>query len=103
VTKSARIQIVEIVLHMVSILYDRLIVQLTCLTITNDSDIGQALNLIMLSELECDLLTPFMILSIISANHCRVTRAHNGQFGAKRRERKIEHLLQSCPEPILLT
>lgn len=57
----------------------------------------------MLPELERDLMNPFMYLSIVSAYHCRITCALNGRIEAREEEGKIERLLQSCPEPILLS
>lgn len=62
--KTARIQIGEIALDPVSYSADKTLTLLTRLTITNDSNIGQSLDLVMLLELECDLLHPSMISAL---------------------------------------
>lgn len=61
--KTVGTQTAEIVLDPVSYSADKPITLLTCLTVTDDPNIDQSLDLIMLLELECDLLHP----SIISA------------------------------------
>ena len=92
--RSAETRIGEIVLDLVNIDESRAFIPLTGMPITNDSDISQSLNLIMLLELECDLLKKSIGLSILSPNVGR-----NGYTNDEKAEvvwrGKIERLLQS--------
>lgn len=72
----------------------------TGLTITDDSNIGQSLSLIMLLQLECDLLNPSMNLSILSPRRSRIGCASDERAEA-RKEGKLERLLQSYPQLVL--
>jgi hypothetical protein len=92
--RSAKIRIGGIVLDLVNTHQNGGFILLTGIPITDDSNIGQSLDLIMLLELECDLLNPSIGLSIISPSACR-----NGYTSDEKAEvvwgGKIERLLQS--------
>ncbi len=62
--KIGGIQIGEIALDLVSYSADKTLTLLTRLTVTDDSNIGQSLDLVVLLELECDLLHPSMISAL---------------------------------------
>lgn len=95
IKKSAEIRIDEIVLDLVSTHPNGDSILRTAISITDDSDIGQSLNLVMLFELECDLLNPSARLSIISLSVCWNNYALDEKaeviWGGK-----IERLLRSC-------
>lgn len=65
---NARIQTGGSVLDLVSDVGERIDEQLTRLTITDDSDISQSFDLVMLLELDFDLWNPSMNLSMKSPN-----------------------------------
>jgi hypothetical protein len=94
--KSVGTRIGEIVLGLVSLPHTVWFVILTCLTVPNDSNICQSLDLIMLLQLERDLLNPSINLSIMSPSSRQVRGASDGQ-AVLVRGGKVERLLQSYP------
>jgi hypothetical protein len=98
--RIAGTQIGAIVLDYVSGFVEKKCILLTCLAITNDSDIRQSLDLIVLLQLGRDLLNPSMNLSIISPSRRRIGSTSDGWVEV-RRGGKIERLLQSYPQLVL--
>ena len=94
VKRSAKIRTGEIVLDLVNTHRSQDFILLTGIPITDNSNVGQSLDLVMLFELECDLLNPSIGLSIMSLSvgrkGCAIDEKAEVTWGGR-----IERLLQS--------